>query len=166
MYLNDAQSSLITILWIFDRCGHYSVIRINWSKTDQTYLQWVQQFKYLGIYIPLDPRYFLELNVTLIISQFNSKCEAWSSLPLLVVGRENLFSKMIFLPTFTYVFSQSLVWIPQQIFWRLDTVLSASILVGHPLGRALKTLQLPTDRAGLALLIMHIYYLFIIITIN
>lgn len=124
MYLNDAQSSLITTLWIFDRFGHYSGIRINWSKADQTYLQWVQQFKYLGIYIPLHPRYFL--NVTLIISQLNSKCEAWSSLPLLVVGRANLI-QIIFLPKFTYVFRQSLVWIPQQIFWRIHTVLSASI---------------------------------------
>lgn len=63
LYLNDAGLSLSAALEIFDTFGSFFGIRINWSKSilfpidrpidlaPSSPLQWVEEFRYLGVQV-------------------------------------------------------------------------------------------------------------------
>lgn len=132
LYLEDAGQSLLTALETIKQFGNYSGLWINWDKSQilpldigaPTEIQASSPFilskmKYLGIMITRSPDDYIRLNIEPLFTVLKTKTQAWTRLPLGVMGRINLI-KMIILPKFLYILWQAPVYIPLRIFKALE----------------------------------------------
>lgn len=171
LYLGDMHQSLIAALEIINTFGRFSGIRINWDKsllfplTQEippanlpTPLQWVDQFKYLSIFIQINVSKYMKDNVCPpVLQNFLRKRVTWKNLPLTPVGRVNLI-KMSFLPKFVYVFRHIPICIPNSLINKLDQTISSFVSKGSVPRVARSTVQLPLSVGGLALPNFKKYY--------
>lgn len=132
LYLQDPGPSLLAAFGLIQEFGDYFGFRINWAKSslfpiDENVtvskdcpIPLSGSFKYLGILVQRLISTFLEINLTPIIRAFREKVHKWQPLPLTVMGQINVF-KMIFLPKFLYILSNSAVFVPKQVFRGIDS---------------------------------------------
>lgn len=139
LYLNDAGPSLLAALRIFDTFCSFSVIRINWSKSSffpiddwavswgsLSPLQWVDEFRKLGVQVTRHPTRYFDLNLLPLLSLLKTKCSSWFGLMLNQIGRINLI-KMMILPKFNYICGHCLDWIPNFFFKEIDSCVGSFI---------------------------------------
>lgn len=129
LYLQDPGPSLLEAFRLIQKFGDYSGFRINWKKSSLfsidegvdvplgSPIPLSTSFRYLGIEIQLPISKFLEANLSPIVGKFREKVQRWQNLPITLMGRINLF-KMIFLPKFLYILSNSPVFVTLQVFCR------------------------------------------------
>lgn len=79
-------------------------------------LQWVPEFKYLGIIISRQVGDFFMLNLNPAVQEFKRKLKVWETLPLSLLGRIHLI-KMKILPRFLYLFRNSPQWLPKSFLY-------------------------------------------------
>lgn len=77
------------------------------------------------------------------------RTQTWRNLPLYPIGKINLL-KTKFLPLFLYIFRNSAVWIPQNIFQSIDRVITDFLWGGGTPRIRLQVLQHPWKEGGLA----------------
>lgn len=129
LYLNDAGPSLTAALELIDKFGSLSGICINLSKlvlfsldsqpsvvASNTPLQWVMEFKYLGVRVARDTAQYYTLNILPLLHLLRERCQSWSGqswfgLPDTIAGSYQLFN---------YLFRNSPVWIPASFFQEVD----------------------------------------------
>lgn len=92
-----------------------------------TPLQWVTEFKYLGVVISRQASDFLPLNLMPVVQEVRKKLKAWGTLPLSLLGRINLIEMKI-LQKCIYLFQNSPQWLPKSFFTRLDSIFSILIM--------------------------------------
>uniref|UniRef100_A0A803J4Y6 Reverse transcriptase domain-containing protein n=1 Tax=Xenopus tropicalis TaxID=8364 RepID=A0A803J4Y6_XENTR len=172
IYLPNPDQALTLVLNTINTHTNYSGLKINWDKSvlfpidprpqqapNQTHgLQWVESFKYLGIWVHANLNKFVELNIHPILKLIEAKIEIWANLPLTLIGRINLF-KMVILPKLMYIFRQAPTLISGSTFAKLKSLVTTLYWNRSPPRIALTTLQLPTSQGGLAAPNLHLYYL-------
>lgn len=92
LYLEVVGPSLLAALHIFNTFFSFSGIQINWSKSiffDQTVslgslspLQWVDEFRYLGVQVTRHPTGYLDRKLLPLVSLLKTKFSSWSGLSL------------------------------------------------------------------------------------
>ncbi|XP_072012556.1 peroxisomal membrane protein PEX14 isoform X1 [Engystomops pustulosus] len=170
VYLGDVGPSLESLLSLIERYGGFSGLRVNWDKSALFPLsdvgvhslpvpvQVVSTFKYLGVQVSRKVQAFTELNITPLITATESRLKAWSTLPLSLYGRINIF-KMIFLPKFLYLFHACPILLPKSLFKRIDGILRSFYWQCSAPRFSLALLQAPKARGGLAAPDLYLYYL-------
>lgn len=147
-------------------------LRVNWTKSllfpidpaardtapTDIPLQWVENFKYLGVVVSRRASDYLPLNLSPVVQETQKRLKSWESLPLSIMGRINLF-KMKILPKFTYLFRHSPQWIPKSFFIHLHRLLASFIWGSQSPRYSWTTLIRPTSQGGLACPDLHKYYL-------
>lgn len=140
LFLNDAGPSLEGALQVLNSFSSVTGLRVNWTKSllfpidpaardtapTDIPLQWVENFKYLGVVVARRASDYLPLNLSPVVQETQKRLKSWESLPLSILGRINLF-KMKILPKFTYLFRHSPQWIPKSFFIRLHRLLASFI---------------------------------------
>lgn len=171
LYLADAGPSLQTALQLITDFGAFSGLQINWDKSqilpldfavptaDQASLPLVRtdNFKYLGIQISRSLQDYIALNIEPLYSTLKTKTQIWPRLPLGVMGRINLV-KMIILPKLLYIFWQAPLYIPQQIFKSMESILNTFIWGSSRHKLPWRVLKCPTDLCGAAVPDLFTYY--------
>lgn len=172
LFLNDAGPSLQGALKILDSISIVTGLKVNWNKSllfpidmeacstasNDIPLQWVENFKYLGVVISRQASDFFPLNLTLILGDIGSKLKVWKSLPLSLLGYIILL-KMKIIPKFLYLFRHSPQWLPMPFFTKLNKLFS-SFLWGPKNPRyKLTTLMRPYEQGGLAFPDLYRYFL-------
>lgn len=143
LYLSDQGPSLQAALEIIDRMGKFSGLRINWDKSQilpidhfppaHTHpdlpLARVNITKYLVVLVTRDLKDYVINNVEPLFAMLKAKTQAWSKLPLGVMGRINII-KMIFLPKIIYMVWHAPLYIPLGIFKKMESILNTFVW-GH-----------------------------------
>lgn len=172
IYLEDPQSSLPVLLEIIQRFGHFSGFRVNWDKSllfqidresqiilpPACPLQIVTTFRYLGVLIEHPISSYTKINLDPLITRLKSTLKTWNNLPLTLLGRINIF-KMIYLPRFLYILSNSPIYITKAKFKEIDSIIINFLWKGGVVKIAKHTLQLPILEGGLALPCLQTYYI-------
>lgn len=116
LFLNDAGPSLQGPLQILNSFSSITGLKVNWTKSllfpidikarntapPDISLQWVENFKYLGVVISRQASEFISLNFTPVLKDIRPKLKAWESLSLSQLGSINLL-KMKIVPKFTFL---------------------------------------------------------------
>lgn len=172
VYLDGRESSFTKLMQVVEEFGAVSGLWVGWEKLQalaigppspydylqRSCIQLTPSLKYLGIQIHADLPRYEELNVTPIVQQMTEKFRTWSSLPLNLFGRINIF-KMIFLPKFLYSFRASLVFLTKKLFAKLDSALFTFIWNSCQPRIAKSSLQAAKPIGGLACPNLRNYFL-------
>lgn len=103
-FLIDVGSSLQGALQILNSFPSITGLKVNWAKSllfpidiearntalPDIPLQWVENFKYLGVVISCPASEFIYLNLTPVLRDIRPKLKAWESLQLPLLGHINL----------------------------------------------------------------------------
>lgn len=155
-------------------------LKINWDKSqilpidpippvvrDLTLpLQWLTQFKYLGVQVTnmaegvqvTNMADFITLNFAPLLGLSKAKFDLCQSLPLLLIGRINLI-KMKLHPVFLYTLRNVPVWILISLFQQLDIYISSFLWSNKSPKFSISTLKHPMSLGGLALPKFFQYFL-------
>lgn len=121
-------------------------------------LQCVSSFKYSGVKITANVRDYISLKLLLLLTLLKQKVQAWTKLPLSLMGRISLL-KMKMLPVILYFLRHATVWVPKSYFKKIDGIVSSFLWGPRPPRIEIKALQEPGDGGGLALPDWQKYYL-------
>uniref|UniRef100_A0A803JF55 Reverse transcriptase domain-containing protein n=1 Tax=Xenopus tropicalis TaxID=8364 RepID=A0A803JF55_XENTR len=172
LYLADPHNSFTSAIQIVKRFGRFSGLQINWEKSivfpldgqapqmtePECTLKVANSFKYLGIHINKDPSLFLQDNLHPLHNRFKDTLKFWTKLPLTLIGRINI-CKMIFLPKYLYIFSNTPTHIPKKALQDIDRTQSEFIWGNKTPTLSRATLNAPIDQLGLTSPNYELYYL-------
>lgn len=158
LFLNDPGDSLRAVLDILNKFALFSGLKVNWSKSSilpldvkakeganpNIQLQWVESIKYLWVKITAKVQDYYSLNLLPLITLLKQKVQAWTKLPLSMMGRISLL-KMKILPVI-YFLRHAPVWIPKSYFRQIDSIVGSFLWAPKPPRIGLKVLQEPSDQ--------------------
>lgn len=164
LLLGDTEGSLKEAMMIIKKCREFSGLVIIWTKSSIMLLDSTPdsqgptlqdipitpQFKYLGVYVTLQPRDYVSLNVCPLLSRNNDKIKVWSKLKMSLVGRVNL-TKMIFMPQLLYMLHNTPMVVTLRIFRIINSMFRSFLWLDRLPRIKLEQLQKPKKAGGLAL---------------
>lgn len=121
-------------------------------------LQWVMSLKYLGIKLTANVLDYMSLNLLPLLMLLKQKVQAWTKLPLSLIGRISLLKKKI-VPVILYFLRHSPIGIPKYFFKKIDSIVTSFLWVPKSPRIGIKVLQEPEDQGGLAVPDWQKYYL-------
>lgn len=170
--LSNSGSTVPTLLELITSFGELSGYTINLSKSNflplsETYrpgfLENIpfkivrDQFVYLGLTIPKDPKLLYKLNYNEFIQKLKGNIEKWKTLPLSMIGRINSI-KMVSLPRFLYICQNLPIFLTLAFFKELDSII-LSYVWNYKTHRISKIhLQKSRSEGGLGLPVFKHYY--------
>lgn len=172
LFLSDPGDSLRAALGIFETFAKYSGLKVNWSKSSilpidigakeladpNLPLQWVTSLKYLGVRITANVHDYIPLNLLSLLTLLKQKTQAWTKLPLSLIGRISLL-KMKLLPVILYFLWHAPTWVPKPYFKKIDIIATSFLWAPKPPRVSIAVLKQPGDQGGLAVPDWQKYYL-------
>ncbi len=151
LYVSSPATSLPQIISLLKEFGKFSGYKLNMNKSeffpitptsyrDSSFIPFrvvCEGFKYLGVQVTRSFNKLFKANFCPLLDRCKKDFVKWSSLPLSLAGRTNLI-KMSVLPWFLYLFSNIPIFIRQNFFTKLDSLIT-SFLWGNKTPRIRKT---------------------------
>uniref|UniRef100_A0A671WYD5 Reverse transcriptase domain-containing protein n=1 Tax=Sparus aurata TaxID=8175 RepID=A0A671WYD5_SPAAU len=165
LFLSNPEISVVRIVEIIGTFGQFSGYKINYSKSEAMPLThhtpWLSSsaapfrwspsgFTYLGIHITPSLSGLYKANFIPLIRKIKEDLARWTSLPLSLIGRVNLF-KMNILPRLLYVFQMVPVLLTRKSLSILNSSLSSFLWRNKRARLKLQKLQLRLEEGGLSL---------------